>query len=74
MLFLPRGLFLYFPSDVNECQSLKNNCHSKAECVNTLGSFDCRCKLGYLGDGVNCTCKLPLSVHHHHRRRQFHTD
>ena len=57
MLFLLRDLFYPFSSDVNECQSLKDNCHAKAECVNTLGSFECRCKLGYLGDGVNCTCE-----------------
>ncbi|KAJ7390771.1 hypothetical protein OS493_022329 [Desmophyllum pertusum] len=41
---------------VNECQSIKNNCHLKAECHKYCqASTDCRCKPGYLGDGV----KLP---------------
>ncbi|XP_022790332.1 fibrillin-1-like isoform X2 [Stylophora pistillata] len=43
-------------SDVNECQSSNDTgCHSKAECFNTVGSYECQCKPGYLGDGVNCT-------------------
>lgn len=47
----------FFP-DVDECQPFKNNCHFDAECLNTEGSFECRCRPGYQGDGLNCTCKL----------------
>ena len=28
-------------------------CHSDAYCTNTQGSFECVCKTGYSGDGVN---------------------
>jgi len=30
-------------------------CDSHATCTNTFGSFTCRCDLGYIGDGLNCT-------------------
>lgn len=51
------SLCVFFHSqDVNECQSSENNCHQKAECMNSAGSFECRCKPGYRGSGVNCTC------------------
>ena len=50
------SLCVFFHSqDFNECQSSENNCHQKAECMNTAGSFECRCKPGYRGSGVNCT-------------------
>ena len=31
------------------------NCHVNAVCVNKDGSFDCKCKDGYQGDGIT-TC------------------
>uniref|UniRef100_A0A4D5RTH0 Putative lipophorin receptor n=1 Tax=Ixodes scapularis TaxID=6945 RepID=A0A4D5RTH0_IXOSC len=40
--------------DVNECTSGQHNCHVHAECMNLEGSFACRCRPGYNGDGVNC--------------------
>ena len=49
--------------DVNECEPFKNNCHLDAECINTEGSFSCRCRPGYQGDGVKCFCKLFLCRH-----------
>jgi len=39
-------------------------CHTNANCVqvtphvcacNPAGSYRCECKLGYIGDGLNCT-------------------
>jgi len=38
---------------------LANNggCNSNTKCTNTLGSFECSCKEGYLGDGMNCSKK-----------------
>ena len=40
--------------DSNECILGKHNCHPKAACHNTIGSFKCICGTGYNGDGVNC--------------------
>ncbi|XP_065078697.1 multiple epidermal growth factor-like domains protein 8 [Ochlerotatus camptorhynchus] len=45
--------------DVDECELGLHDCHEQAECSNTHGSYTCRCRKGYLGDGVrNCiqTC------------------
>ena len=41
--------------DVDECALGADNCHDTlAECTNTDGSFECKCKEGYSGDGVTC--------------------
>lgn len=46
-------------ADIDECASPEaNDCSSKAMCTNTEGSYVCRCKWGYVGDGKNCTGKL----------------
>jgi len=43
-------------ADVDECNTPgANNCSSIADCVNKPGSFECNCKSGYTGDGVNCS-------------------
>jgi len=40
-------------TNVNECVSGMHNCDttSSAKCIDTLGSFDCECRSGFLGDG-----------------------
>lgn len=43
--------------DVDECLSANNSCHRHADCLNTPGSFSCRCKRGYEGSGFECKCK-----------------
>ncbi|CAB4036226.1 fibrillin-2-like isoform X16 [Paramuricea clavata] len=41
--------------DIDECVSSKDVCHnSRANCLNTPGSFTCSCTTGYSGDGVTC--------------------
>ena len=41
--------------DVDECATRIHNCHLQfGICTNTIGSFTCRCKDNYVGDGVNC--------------------
>lgn len=37
-----------FLTDIDEC--IGNACGNNAVCINTLGSFDCRCIDGYLGN------------------------
>jgi hypothetical protein len=43
------------PQDVDECATRIHNCHLEfGICTNTVGSFTCRCKDNWAGDGVNC--------------------
>ena len=51
-------------TDVNECEKGQINlCDKYAFCNNTKGSYSCRCKQGFVGDGFNCTCKKTNTVH-----------
>ena len=47
----------YVHADVDECRvGISNDCHGNADCINTYGSHECRCKTGYEGNGfINCT-------------------
>ncbi|XP_022810276.1 uncharacterized protein LOC111347279 [Stylophora pistillata] len=40
--------------DLDECQNHLNYCHKKATCTNERGSYTCKCRAGYVGDGFNC--------------------
>jgi len=52
----------YMPSgsgcvDINECDKKYQNaglCDKNADCVNGNGTYECRCKVGFTGDGVFC--------------------
>ena len=47
--------------DVDECLTVDTNpCHSKANCINTAGTFSCECQSGYIGDGFICYGKSLL--------------
>ena len=60
--------------DIDECLTNHDNCTSSAECVNTPGSFQCRCRSGFERNGLSCrgmlrfTIKIQLPRDH---RRQF---
>ena len=43
-------------ADINECSVIKP-CSSLANCVNTIGSYECSCQSGYSGDGLKCDGK-----------------
>ena len=45
---------IYFSSDVNECSADSNPCDDNADCSNTEGSYSCRCKSGFIGNGTTC--------------------
>jgi len=45
----------FVSSDVNECTEETHNCDVDAVCNNTRGSYNCTCKDGFYGDGINCT-------------------
>jgi len=48
--------------DIDECKCKKNGgCAEKAKCVNTVGSFYCKCKKGYCGDPYTSCKKIPKS-------------
>jgi len=40
--------------DINECALGTHNCDIHAICTNTIGSYTCKCKTGYSGDGFTC--------------------
>ena len=52
----------FWIADENECETGKHNCRANANCKNTKGSFECTCKPGYSGNGVNCTGESNISV------------
>ena len=45
---------LLFITDIDECANGSYICHDEANCVNLVGSYECACKHGYIGDGKSC--------------------
>ncbi|XP_068702915.1 uncharacterized protein [Montipora foliosa] len=41
--------------DIDECSASPLVCDENAVCSNTLGSYQCSCKVGFTGDGKSCT-------------------
>ena len=62
-------------TDIDECASGGDNCHSNANCTNTDGSFSCTCRSGYSGNGVDCegmyVCTY-MYMHKHVRNMYMH--
>ena len=54
-------LMLLFFSDINECQTSNGGCNQT--CINTVGSFQCFCDIGYTlaSDNLGCDGKHQLS-------------
>ena len=44
-----------FHADINECQSGENDCDVSASCENTGGNYTCHCRMGFSGNGINCS-------------------
>ena len=40
--------------NIDECDTGHNTCHEYADCRDTDGSYDCKCKVGFTGDGLAC--------------------
>ena len=38
----------------DECSDNSHDCDENAICSNTRGSYICKCKMGFMGDGKNC--------------------
>ena len=56
--YVNSNVILTFIADINECDEDKDDCHTNADCTNTIGSYTCACKTGYTGNGKTCngTC------------------
>ena len=46
--------FTFRCDDIDECFEDKHDCSPMATCINTLGSYNCSCKVGFHGDGKIC--------------------
>ena len=40
--------------DTDECYLNSDNCDVNAACANTLFSYSCTCKAGFIGNGTTC--------------------
>jgi len=40
--------------DLDECTEVLDDCHARATCHNTVGSFECECDIGFEGNGTVC--------------------
>ena len=68
----PKGIFLldtqnnvwliYFLPDVNECSGDSKPCDDNADCFNTKGSYSCKCKSGFIGNGTTCQGSEYLTI------------
>lgn len=47
-------IHLRISPDVDECEIGAHNCDMNAACINVPGSFKCRCRDGWVGDGIKC--------------------
>lgn len=47
-------MLVIFLSDADECKLEIDECSVNADCGNTPGSYRCRCKDGFIGDGKTC--------------------
>lgn len=56
ILILPLT-FSYHLTDMDECHSKDAKCDVNSECINTLGSYECKCLPGYIGNGSECKRK-----------------
>jgi hypothetical protein len=53
----------FFSSDIDECALSRNQCFYNQICVNTVGSYHCKCPLGYISSGAGQPCVGESSVH-----------
>lgn len=57
-IYLSIGDFSVVHVDIDEClEETSNECDVNVECVNTEGSYTCKCRNGYFGNGKTCSGK-----------------
>ena len=64
IIFLLINIIAYFlTSDIDKCSDASiNECHSKAVCTNTQGSYTCECLNGFSGNGRDCEGEVNFYV------------
>ena len=45
-------------SDIDECEQDLDDCDENSNCVDTIGSFECFCHVGYIKNGTQCISEL----------------
>ena len=53
---------MFIFSDVDECKRNTHDCHQLTTCVNERGSYSCKCKSGYIKNGLGCYHASSCSV------------
>ena len=48
------GVFSFFLTDVDECETNNGGCTENSNCVNMLGTYECQCQRGYEMMNGNC--------------------
>ena len=56
--YIDNKLHALLSATVDECALEIDNCHAEADCIDTDNGFQCVCRSGYIGDGVNCRGEL----------------
>ncbi|XP_078677339.1 von Willebrand factor D and EGF domain-containing protein-like isoform X2 [Branchiostoma floridae x Branchiostoma belcheri] len=63
--------------DEDECARDPPVCHADATCTNTIGSYQCTCNAGFVGNGIQCIdenqgpCATYTSINETHRSIDF---
>ena len=47
---------------MDECADMTHDCSPHADCVNQVGTFTCKCREGFVGDGKACIEVLSCPV------------
>ena len=46
----PRYIYIFFTTDVDECEAYDACSHYLQRCENSVGGFECQCRVGYERD------------------------
>ena len=54
-----------WPLGINECVLGTHDCSPNANCIDTMQSYTCACRIGFTGDGRTCTGMINLATLQH---------
>ena len=49
------SILVFLAIDVDECEMETHVCDTNANCTNTMGSYECHCRRGWSGSGLECS-------------------